>query len=62
MNVTNEAKNLLIDYSETNRKNIDYIFKKDSSNLWVDKRKSIVTFEMSELVMTSKDGFPCSNV
>ena len=28
MNVTNEAKNLLIDYSETNRKNIDYIFKK----------------------------------
>ena len=33
-----------------------------SSNLLVDKIKSIVASKMSELVMISEDGFPYSNV
>ena len=35
--------------------------KRASSNLLVGKIKSRVAFKMSELVMTSKDGFPYSN-
>ena len=33
-----------------------------SSNLLVDKIKSIVAFKMSELVIISKDGFPYNYV
>ena len=33
-----------------------------SSNLLVEKIKSIVAFKMSKLVMISKDGFPYSYV
>ena len=32
------------------------------SNLLVDKIKSIIAFNMSELVMISKDGFLYSNI
>ena len=44
-------------------KDIGYFCKKRaSSNLLVDKIKSKVVFNMSELVMISKDGFPYSNI
>ena len=36
--------------------------KRASSNLLVDKIKSIVAFKFRELVMVSKNGFPYSNV
>ena len=43
-------------------KNINHFFKKRiSTNLLVDKIKSVVAFKMSEMVMISKDGFPYSN-
>ena len=63
MNVTNKTKGLLIDYYETNKKKT-FIFslKKSSSNLLVDKIKSIVAFKMSKLVTISKDGFSYNNV
>ena len=63
MKVTNETKDLLIDYliiKKTLGKNTNYFFKKGL--LLVDKIKSVVAFKMSELVMISKDGFPNSNV
>ena len=63
MKVTNETKDLLIDYliiKKTLGKNTNYFFKKGL--LLVDKIKSEVAFKMSELVMISKDGFPNSNV
>ena len=63
MKVTNETKDLLIDYliiKKTLGKNTNYFFKKGL--LLVGKIKSVVAFKMSELVMISKDGFPNSNV
>ena len=39
-----------------------FLWKRTSSNLSVDRIKLMVAFKMSDLVMTSKDGFPCSNV
>ena len=62
MLLTKQRVYWLIIKKQIEKKNWLFFLKRASSNLLVDKIKSIVAFKMSELVMISKDGFPYNNV
>ena len=57
------TKGLLIVFYKTTTKNTSLFFKKGaSSNLLVDKIKSILAFRINELVLISRDEFPYRSV